>query len=199
MSPEEIKEIIENVIDNKIEYYWIYLVLSVVLSLITVFLFQYLKDKGKNYATKQDIADITRKIEDVKAEIQNQQEVEKQKRQLKYDALLESLTLIDAHLSHFLIPGEGQKIKKQFASVEEARKCHSNLILTCENTDILEMFSLIMFGAKDPNAEKIPPTDLLNDFRNLVRKELGFGTEIPLDRDRAWFGYVNFDQENTNA
>ena len=199
MNPEEIKKIIENVLDNKIEYYWVYLILSVLLSLVTVFLFQYLKDKGTNYATKQDIADITRKIEEVKSEIQNQQEVEKQKRQLKYDALLQSLTLMDANLSHLLIPGEGQKIKKQFATIEEARKCHSSLILTCENTDILEMFSLIMFGPKDPNAERIAPTDLLNGYRNLVRKELGFGTDIPLDRERAWFGFSNFEQDNTNA
>ena len=199
MNPEEIKKIIETVIDNKTEYYWMYLLISVILSLITVFLVQYLKDKGKNYATKQDIAGITRKIEDVKAEIQNQQDVEKQKRQLKYDAILKSLTLMDAHLSHILIPGEGQKVKKQHATTEEARKCHSSLILTCETTEILELFSLIMFGPKDPKAEKKPLTDLLNNYRNLVRKELGFGAEIPLDRDLAWFAYGNFEKGNTNT
>ena len=199
MNPEEIKKIIETVIDNKLEYYWMYLLLSVILSLGTVFLFQYLKDKGKNYATKQDIADITRKIEDVKAEIQNQQVVEKQKRQLKYDAILKSLTLMDAHLSHLLIPSEGGKIKKQYATTEEARKCHSSLILTCETTEILELFSLIMFGQNVPKAEEIAPTDLLNSYRNLVRKELGFGEKIPLDRYKAWFGYGNFENKNTNA
>ncbi|MAZ26012.1 MAG: hypothetical protein CL868_02910 [Cytophagaceae bacterium] len=199
MEPEELKKIIESVIENKVQYYWLYLVLSVILSLLTVFLFQFLKDKGKNYATKQDIADITRKIEDVKAEVQNQQDVEKQKRQLKYNAILKSLTLIDAHLSHLLIPTKGQKIKKQHASTEEARECHSSLILTCETTEILELFSLIMFGSKDPNATKEAPTDLLNKYRNLARKELGFGEEIPLDRDLAWFGYGNFETKNTNA
>lgn len=198
MKPEEIQKIIENAIENKTEYYWLYVLLALLFTLITTYVVQFLIEKGKNYATKQDIANITQKIEEVKAKIQNQQEVEKQKRQLKYDALLQSLTLMDANLSHILIPGEGQKIKKQHATTEEARKCHSSLILTCENTDILEMFSLIMFGPKDPNAEKAPPTDLLNAYRNLVRKELGFGTEIPLDRDRAWFGYGNFE-ENTNA
>jgi hypothetical protein len=199
MTPEKIKAIIENVLNDKFEYYWIYLLLAVLISLGSVFIMHYLKDKGKNYATKQDIASITRKIEDVKAEIQNQQEVEKQKRQLKFDALLKSLILMDAHLSQVLIPGEGQKIKKQFASTEEARKCHSNLILTCENTEILEMFSIIMFGQNVPDSEKEPLTDLLNKYRNLVRKELDFGTEIPLDRDRAWFGYGNFEEENTNT
>ena len=199
MNPEDIKKIIENVIDSKLENYWLYLLLSVILSLVTVFLFQYLKDKGKNYATKQDIANITRKIEDVKAEVQNQQDVEKQKRQLKYDAILKSLTLMDAHLSHLLIPNEGQKIKIQHATTEEARKCHSSLILTCETTEILELFSKIMFGQNVPKEEEIPATDLLNSYRNLVRKELGFGNEIPLDREKAWFGYGNFENENTNA
>jgi cell division protein FtsL len=199
MTPEEIKAIIENVLNEKFEYYWLYLLLAVLISLVSVFILQFLKDKGKNYATKQDIASITRKIEDVKAEIQNQQEVEKQKRQLKFDALLKSLNLMDAHLSQVLIPGDGQKIKKQFATTEEARKCHSSLILTCQNTEILEMFSIIMFGQNVPESEKEPLTDLLNKYRNLVRKELDFGTEIPLDRDIAWFGYGNFEEENTNA
>lgn len=199
MSPEEIQKIVEKAIENKTEYYWVYVLLALLLTLFATYILQYLMERGKNYATKKDIASITEKIEEVKAKIQNQQEVEKQKRQLKYDALLQSLTLMDANLSHILIPNAGQKIKKQYASTEEARKCHSSLILTCENTDILEMFSLIMFGHKDPNAEKIAPTDLLNNYRNLVRKELGFGTEIPLDRDRAWFGHGNFEEENTNA
>jgi cell division protein FtsL len=176
MTPEEIKAIIENVLNEKFEYYWLYLLLAVLISLVSVFILQFLKDKGKNYATKQDIASITRKIEDVKAEIQNQQEVEKQKRQLKFDALLKSLNLMDAHLSQVLIPGDGQKIKKQFATTEEARKCHSSLILTCQNTEILEMFSIIMFGQNVPESEKEPLTDLLNKYRNLVRKELDFGT-----------------------
>lgn len=157
----------------------------------------YLTEKGKNLATKEDIGTITQKIEEVKAEIQNTQEIEKQKRQLKYDALLNSLTLIDAHLSHSLLPFLEQKIKKQYATTEEARKCHNNLILTCENKEVLELFSNIMFGAKDERVNIEPPTDLLNKYRNLVRTELGFGIALDLDRDRAWFGFGNFEKENT--
>jgi len=199
MNPEQLQKLIETAIENKIEYYWVYPLFYVLSALITTFLFQYLKDKGKNYATKQDIAEITRKVEEVKAGIQNQQDVEKQKRQLKYDALLNALTLIDAHLSQALIPSQGQKIKKQYATTEETRKCHSDLILTCENAEILEMFSLIMFGPKEKDQEEKPLTELLNTFRNLVRKELGFGNEIPLDRDRAWFGYSGLERDNTNT
>lgn len=51
-----------------------------------------------------------------------------------------------------------------------------------------------MFGSKSSEQQK-PPTDLLNDFRNLVRKELGFGTNLELDRERAWFGNVGSDKD----
>ena len=56
-----------------------------------------------------------------------------------------------------------------------------------------------MFGQNVPKADEIAPTDLLNSYRNLVRKELGFGEKIPLDRYKAWFGYGNFENKNTNA
>lgn len=42
----------------------------------------------------------------------------------------------------------------------------------------------------------MPPTDQLNELRNLIRKELGFGSEINLDRERAWFGQIVGDPNN---
>ena len=116
------------------------------------------------------------------------------KRELKYKALLRSLNLIDAYFSHILIPPQGGQIIKQYGTTEEARTCHNNLILTCEDTKILELFSEIKFGPKVNNSKTIPPTDLLNQYRNLVRKELGFGSDLVLDRDRAWFGKVSFEK-----
>ena len=136
MKPEEIKKLIETTIQNELEYYWVYILISALLAVFAAFFIEYFKNRGKNLATKKDIKDITHKIESVKSEIQKQQEIEKQKRQLKYDALLNALIIIDAHLSHFLKASEGQRISKQYASTEDVRKCHNNLILTCENTEL---------------------------------------------------------------
>ena len=83
MSPEEIQKIVEYTIQR--ENYWVYILVSVVLSLIAVFIFQYFTEKAKNYATKQDIEEITNKIEEIKAKIQSNQEITKQKRELKYN------------------------------------------------------------------------------------------------------------------
>lgn len=151
----------------------------------------YLTEKGKNLATKEDIAEITTKVEEVKSKIQNEQDIGKQKRELKYNAILNSLALIDANLSNNLQPNEGQQIKKQFATTKEARECHNSLILTCENQKILDLFSKIMFGGSTK-----APTMLLNEYRNQVRKELGFGNESELDEKNAWFGYASFEEEN---
>lgn len=195
MTPDEIKNIIETTIHDSTKTYWIYLVISIPLTIIVVYGIEYFKTKGQNLATKQDVEIITAKIGQVKADIQNNQEIEKQKRELKYNALLNSLNLIDAHLSHHS-PANGQlKITKQYASAEEARNCHNNLILSCDNTETLDLFSRIMFGPKESERDTIPPTTLLNRYRNMVRKELGFGSEIQLDEKRAWVAKVIFEKD----
>lgn len=163
--------------------------------LYLIFFKSYFTEKGKNLATLEDIEDITKKVEEVKAEIQKQKFVEKQKLDLKYNALMNALTLVDAHYSQLLGLKEGQKVKRQYATTEEARRCHNDLILSLENIDIIEMFSLIMFGPKLKILKKEPPTTLLNKFRNMIRKELGFGEEITLDEDNAWFAYFPGEKE----
>lgn len=127
---------------------------------------KYLEEKGKNLATKQDVEDITEKVENVKAEISRSQSVFQAKYRLKHDACLDALKMVDAHFSHTLQYPDGKSIVKQFATTEQARDCHSKLILACENMEILAVFDEIMFGPKDSAQSKTPPTDLLNRFRN---------------------------------
>lgn len=49
-----------------------------------------------------------------------------------------------------------------------------------------------MFG-EGVGKQPTPPTDLLNEFRNLIRKELGYGHDLELNREKAWFGKVGFE------
>lgn len=151
----------------------------------------YISEKGKNLATSEDIEKITLKIETIRADIYNSNAMEEQKRKLKYEACLEALAVIDAHFSQIFA---GEKPVPQPVSTARAREAHSKLILSCNNVLIVEKFGEIYFG---PRADELPrpPTDLLNEFRNLVRKELGFGSELPLDRERAWIGRAAGDHE----
>ena len=66
MTPEKIQSIIEKAIGQQFENYWLYLLLSILLALVSSYLFQYFKEKGKNLATKEDIEKITSQVESVK-------------------------------------------------------------------------------------------------------------------------------------
>ncbi|MGD8500652.1 MAG: hypothetical protein PVJ86_08385, partial [Phycisphaerales bacterium] len=144
--------------------------------------------------TKQDVEAITRKIESIKAEISREQPISDAKYKLKHQACIEALTLIDALFSHKMQHVEGRPIATQYMSTEQARQCHSKLILACENPDILKKFSEIISEIQQETLSK-RPTDYLNEFRNLIRTELGLGEELVLDGKRAWIGNVVCDNQ----
>ncbi len=156
------------------------------------FLSAYFSEKGKNIATKEDIENITTKIEGIKSQFAYNQMIETEKRKLKYEALLEALKMVDAFYSHILTENESSYPTKQYATIEEVRECHNKLILSIDNPEIIKMFLEIMFPKK--NATE-PPTDRLNSFRNLIRKELGYGLDLNLDRDIAWFKTIGFEKK----
>jgi hypothetical protein len=156
------------------------------------FLKRYVKENAKNLATKQDVEEITQNVESIKAEISRERPISDAKYKLKHQACIEALTLIDALFSHKMQHAEGRLIAKQCMATEQARQCHSKLTLACENPDILKKFSEIIFEIQEGTLSK-PPTDYLNEFRNLIRKELGLGEELVLDREGAWIANVVCD------
>ncbi len=156
------------------------------------FLPKYFEEKARNLATREDIEEITRRIETVKSEVSRMQSVDQAKYSLRHAACIEALALIDAYYSHILSVPDSLPPVRQSATTAEARACHNRLILSCGNPRVLDLFATIMFGPSDASALR-PPTDLLNDFRNMVRDELGFGEALPLDREKAWFGRFSAD------
>lgn len=159
--------------------------------LLKSFLPSYLSEKAKNLATKEDVEYITRRVESVKSELSRLGAVEEQKRKLRHEACLEALSVIDAHFSQLF---KSPRPTPQPISTVRAREAHSKLILSCNNIQIVEKFGEIYFGPRAGEPAR-PPTDLLNEFRNLIRVELGFGQELPLDRERAWVGRAAGDPD----
>ena len=190
MTPEELKIIIKTTIDGSIKYYWIYLIISIIIGILILIGSQFFITKGQNIATKQDIEGITKKVEGVKSQIQQNQDIQKLKRELQFKSLLNSLSIIDAFFSHHY-NAKGIVFDKQNSSTEDVRTCHNNLILTCENTEIINLFTKIMLPPKDTSIHQ-DPIPLLNEYRNLVRKELGFGQTLKLDTISSWFGTTIF-------
>ncbi|MFY4862381.1 hypothetical protein ACOTWK_05850 [Aliarcobacter butzleri] len=86
MTPEALKEIVENVINQKFEYYNFYLLGAIFLSVLIAYFISYFKEKGKNLATKEDIEEITNKLESIKHDYNKQLEEFKQEQLIRYKA-----------------------------------------------------------------------------------------------------------------
>ena len=191
MSPEEFKKIVETAVENSAGLNTEQIIILIIISGVSAFLGSFIKEKAKSIVTRKDITEITQKVEDVKLSVEAIKNSESKKYELKYNACIEALRLVDAHLSHSISTPEIEPTK-QTASIEEARSCHNQLILSCESTELISTFNSIMFGF----SSSIAPTDELNNFRNAIRRELNFGDELSLDRNQAWFAKVNFDKSS---
>ncbi len=111
---------------------------------------------------------------------------------IKQKTCLEALDLADAMLSNYSYENvkEGEIIKEEVKTVD-VRRCYNKLACSCDNEEILILFKKIFF-------DKVT-IDIIVDLRNAVRKELGFGTAIDKDREKAYFGKLFCDPTLNDA
>jgi hypothetical protein len=67
MTPDDLKHYVDQALSNRHQWALIYWILVPVISIGGSWLISYLKEKGKNAATKEDVGEITRKIESSKS------------------------------------------------------------------------------------------------------------------------------------
>ena len=91
MDYSQIKMIVEEAIDKGIHFdWWVYLLFFVIVA-FGAFFGSYLKKKAENVATKEDIQEITKKIEDIRAYYSTQLESHKASLQLSNQLKLAAL------------------------------------------------------------------------------------------------------------
>lgn len=126
-----------------------------------------------------------------KKEIKHFKEEETYK--VKKDAIYETLQFLDNYLSWLTIDGGKTKaVRNNVTTAEltlEARKCYNKLCTTCDNELLIEKFNKIVFR-HDENI-----FCLLNEFRNIARKELGLD-EICLSEEEIFINIVSTDELN---
>ncbi|MAH06162.1 MAG: hypothetical protein CL561_11460 [Alphaproteobacteria bacterium] len=158
----------------------------------------YFREKGKNLASKEDIAELTRIARAVEAEVRHIDRVEERRYELKYQACMDALEIVDSIFCHleWTVPVEGSNGKNRIVTItsedmptqtvkaSEVRRCHSNLQITCKNKEVLDQFNLLLFGG----ADNLPMT--LLKFRKLIKEELQFEGELPKDERQIWFSGV---------
>lgn len=191
MRPEDIQKLQEMIDDAGGVDPWL-IVVIVAIGLAAGYFGTYLKEKGKNTATKEDIAEVTRKIEEVKIEMSEKDRISTVKYEHKREACLRMLTIVDAHLSHTVkTDKDGKKVAadKQYADIESARKCHNDLLLSVDNQLIVEKFLSILLG----KASK--PVQTLDELRLEIRKEMGYDGNPHRDTDATWIAVLSCKDE----
>ncbi len=131
-------------------------------------------------------ANIEKELSEFKAvQLKVAENVQDAKWKLKYEACLKAMEIVDAFLSHRIKEVKGKTPVRQPADTIKARECYTGLVLTCQKPEVAEAFIKAMFPAEKADDRQL--TDNLNGLRNAVRKELGFGEDIRLSTDTAWF------------
>ena len=153
----------------------------------------YATEKGKNLATKEDISEITHLIESTKISLQQRDRYEARRFDLKYQACLAALTIVDAQISHLIKSdneGRPTEVDRQYATADEIRACHNGLILSVDNTEVVDTFITIITGGSKNAIED------MDRLRGLIRAELGFPGAVHKNEDKAWIAKSILNDEH---
>lgn len=138
--------------------------------LLNKFLPAYLSEKGKNIATKEDIEEITRKVENVKAALSNEEKI-LEKRRLIYEQIASSLRIfISGH-------GATKEQKDQFY------EAYASTWLWAPDQVLSSLNTFIEHQVKHAASPGTVPQEVLKklyaDVILEMRKDVGFiGTNI---------------------
>lgn len=69
MTPDQLQQYVEGALKQRDQFSLVFYPLVVLLSVGGAWLFAYLREKGKNHATKEDVAALTRTVESIKADL----------------------------------------------------------------------------------------------------------------------------------
>jgi hypothetical protein len=120
---------------------------------------------------------------------------EQRRWEIKREACLEALEIIDARFADYewLSDGAPVKIDKQdYIPTAKIRSCFNRLVLSCRDSSVPQEFERCLnldMGKKDSAQFSM---DSVVKLRNAIRKELGFGKE--LSTDLIWIKYINWSR-----
>jgi hypothetical protein len=123
MTPEQLQQYVDAALKQRDQFSLVFYPLTIVLSIGGAWLISYVREKGKNLATKEDISDITQKVESIKTDLATKQHFSqvRYEREMKvYEELWPKLCVLrEAVLSlrpvmdSGLKPGETEETRKQ--------------------------------------------------------------------------------------
>jgi len=120
-------------------------------------------------------SELDKQIEVFKSQIKAQESVVQTKWEIKRDACLKALDIVDAYWANIEWQGtdaKGKEIdpsaieKQQPPLIEDIRNCYNSLALSCESDAVLRQYKRCLRISGDFSG------DVIVDLRNAIRKEL---------------------------
>ncbi|MCO8250207.1 hypothetical protein [Comamonas thiooxydans] len=150
-------------------------------ALLQYWLAPYMKERAKNSALAIDVARLTELTDQVKKNLDRIEKVYDKKYQMKHDACLDALKIVDARISTIFTENnpDESKVDRQYSTIEETRHTHNRLVLSVDNPEILRLFMNILCNIGNP-------IENLAEMRNLIRTELNFSGMIEIDKEKTW-------------
>jgi hypothetical protein len=97
MTPEQLQQYVDTALKQRDQFNLVFYPLTIVLSMGGAWLISYVREKGKNLATKEDISEITQKVESIKTDLAAKQHFS----QVRYDRELEVYQKVWPKLMNF--------------------------------------------------------------------------------------------------
>lgn len=129
----------------------------------------------------------------LRAEIEKDLMSQRARFDLKLAACLEALSVVDARFSNvkWIQNGAEVPVVSQALSIEKARNSYNKLCLTCESPEVVKCYANAL-GLREPNQMPFQVNaDAIQELRNMMRKELGFGRGVELLDERAWIAQLD--------
>ncbi len=101
LTPEQVKQIVETALKEGLGFHWWAYVIALLVALLGSFFSAYTKRKAENLATREDIKDITDKIEDVRTQYATLIEELKARHQLRLAAVDRRLQVHQEAFTHW--------------------------------------------------------------------------------------------------
>jgi len=163
----------------------------VVVLLLTKYLPSYFSEKGKNLATKEDVTNITNKIEEVKSIYKISYDLSKKEREF-YQGMIDAIYLFQGKLKNYNLENCKEATKEIFLSDPTLKDVYLSFI---DSANAFVGNSYVFL--KDKNYSQLKSaletsnnfTDLTNNLLDAMRKSLHPDSSLSPARDLKEFKY----------
>lgn len=132
--------------------------------------------------------------------IKSRQLEDERRWEIKREACLEALEIIDARFADYAWASDGKAMQvdtQEFIPTAKIRSCFNRLVLACKDSTVPQQFEDCLNLRVGNNEPKPLTMGEVVKLRNAIRKEMGFGEDI--STSVAWISNINWRRDKNES